>query len=79
MRVKLLKLPQQALPSASVCIEYLIHKGCGISEGGICQGIDILETRGDVIIRGLWDRQNNSIIDIKLGDADVDTYMIELM
>ena len=36
-----------------------------------------METRGDVPIRGLWDRQTYAIIDVKLGDADTDTYRFE--
>ena len=31
------------------------------------------------MIWGLWDRQVNTIIDIKLGDADADTYKYNLM
>ena len=38
-----------------------------------------METRGDVRIRGLWDRQTNSIMDVKLGDTDVYTYRFEPM
>ena len=37
------------------------------------------ETRGDVMIQGLWDSQVDAIIDVKLGDADVDTYKYEPM
>ena len=38
-----------------------------------------METRGDVLIWGLWDRQTGAIVDIKLGDADVDTYRFDPM
>ena len=31
------------------------------------------------MIRGLWDRQVNAIIDFKLGDSDADTYMYKPM
>ena len=37
------------------------------------------ETRGDVMIPGLWYRQVNDIIGVKLGDADADTYKYEPM
>ena len=37
------------------------------------------ETRGDVMIPGLWYRQVNAIIGVKLGDADADTYKYEPM
>ena len=38
-----------------------------------------METRGDVLIRGLWDRQTDAIIDVKIGNADADTYRFEAM
>ena len=31
----------------------------------------------DVMIRGLWDRQADAIIDVKLGNADADSYKYE--
>ena len=31
------------------------------------------------MIKGLWDRQVNAIIDVKLGDADADMYKYEPM
>ena len=33
--------------------------------------------RGDMTIQGLWDPQANAIIDIKLGDSEVDYYKYE--
>ena len=42
--------------------------------GGVRQGSDILDSRGDVLIQGLWELQTDAIINIKLGDAYVDTY-----
>ena len=38
-----------------------------------------METRGDIPIRGIWDRQTNATIDVKLGDADADIYRFEPM
>ena len=32
------------------------------------------DTRGDVMIQGLWDRQVDAILDVKLGYSDTDTY-----
>ena len=32
------------------------------------------DTRGDVMIQGLWDSQVDAIIDVKLGGSDADTY-----
>ena len=37
------------------------------------------ETQGDMMIQGLWDRKFDAIIDVKLGDADVDSYKYEPM
>ena len=36
-----------------------------------------METRGDVMIRGLWGQQTDAIIDVTLGDADADSYRFE--
>ena len=36
-----------------------------------------METRGDVIVRRLWDRQTDAIIDVKFGGADADIYRFE--
>ena len=71
---KLLYLSWQPLPSHCVCGKHLIHQGCSRSEEEVNQGRGGLKTRGDVPIRGLWERQNDSIIDVKFGDADVHTY-----
>ena len=64
------------LTSASVCAEPLINQGRTISDQEIRQGSDkTKDTRGDVVIRCFWDLQVDSIIDVKLGDANADTYM----
>ena len=38
-----------------------------------------MEIRGDVLTWRLWDRQTNTIIDVKLGNTDADTYRFEPM
>ena len=38
-----------------------------------------METRGDVLIQGLWYRHTDAVINIKIGDADADTYRFEPM
>ena len=44
------------------------------SERRVRQGSEkYKETRGDVMIWGLWDQQAEAIIDIKIGDADADS------
>ena len=54
--------------------EPLRHQGRTRFELEIRQGSDNhKDTRGDVMIRGLWYRQVDAIIDVKLGDADADT------
>ena len=46
----------------------------------ILQGSDKdKETRGDVMIQVLWDRQADAIISIKLGDAEANYYKYEPM
>ena len=36
-----------------------------------------METRGDFIIRGLWEIQTDAIINVIFGDSDTDTYKKE--
>ena len=53
----------------------LIHQGRTRSEQKIRQGSDKnKDMRGDVMIRVLWYSQLDTIIDIKLGDSDAETY-----
>ena len=35
--------------------------------------------REDVMVEGLWDRQVDAITDVKIGDADTDSYKYESM
>ena len=63
IRDKILYLSRRAFNSSSVRAEPLIHEGSTRSEKDICQGSDKdKETREDVMIRGLWDCQVDSII-----------------
>ena len=39
----------------------------------------VIETRSDVLIRGLWESHMEEIIDIRFGDADVETCKPEIM
>ena len=71
---KLLYLARWAFASAAVCHKLLIRQVCNISESKIRQGSDKLETWCGVIIWGLWDQQANSIIGVKLGNPDADSY-----
>ena len=71
----ILCISRWAFSPVSVRTEPLIHHGRTISEQVIRQGsYKDKETREDVIIRFLWDRQVESIIDVKLGNTDVDSY-----
>ena len=36
-----------------------------------------METRGDILIRGLWEIHTGAIIDVRFGDAVADTYKYE--
>ena len=75
MRVKFLYLAQLAFTSAVVCFEPLIHQVRNRSERDIRQGGEKLEKQGDVIIEGLWDWHTYVIINVKLIDSDVDSYI----
>ena len=78
IRDELLYLSRRAFTSASVRAEPLIHQGRTRSEQEICEGSDKdKETQGAVIVQGLWYRQVDAIIDVKLGDAVTDTYKYE--
>ena len=80
IRDELLYLDQRTFTPASVHAETLIHQGSTRSEKEILHGSDKgKETRGNVMIQGLWDRQVEAIIDVKLGDADADSYKYEPM
>ena len=77
---ELLYLSRRAFTSESLHAKPLIHQGCTKSEQDIRQVSNKdEETRGYVMVRGLWDRQVGAIIDVKIGDADVDTYKYESM
>ena len=70
---KLLYLSQLAFTPAPVRAETLIHKGRIISQKWILQVSDKdKETRGDVMIQGLWYRKVEAIIEVKLDDSDTD-------
>ena len=75
---KLIYLSWRAFTSASVRTKPLIHQGRTRSELEICHGSDNhKDTRGDLMIRYLWYRQVDDIVDFKLDDADADTYNYE--
>ena len=80
VRDKLFYLSQRSFTSSYVGTKPLIHQGRTRSELEIRQGSDKhKDSRGDVTIQGLWDRQVESLIYVKLGDDDVDTYKYEAM
>ena len=75
---KLLYLSQHAFTSAYVCSEPLIHQDHIRSKKEICQGSDKdKEKRGHFIVKGLCDNQVGVIIDVKIGDANIDLYKYE--
>ena len=74
VRDKLFYLSQRSFTSSYVGTKPLIHQGRTRSELEIRQGSDKhKDTRGDVMIQVLWDRQVDAIIDVKLGDSEADT------
>ena len=77
---ELLYLSQCTFTSEYERSKPLIHQGRTRSKQEICQGSDKdKETQGDVMIQGLWYCKVDTIIDIKLWDADVDMYKYEPM
>ena len=71
-------LAQRAFIPASVGAEPLIRQGRIRSEKEIRQESDKdKETWGNMLSQGLWDRQVESIIDVKIGNADADSYKYE--
>ena len=77
---KLLYLAWRSFASASVRAKSLINKGHTRSKWEIRQGsYNDKETRVDVMIQGLWYRQDDSIIDVKGGNADAESYKYEPM
>ena len=43
-----------------------------------CSG-SVKKTRGDITIQGLWEIQMESIIDVRFGDSDTDTWKTDRM
>ena len=79
VRNNLLYPDQQAFPFHCVLRKPLINQVHSRSEEELHQGRGGLETRNDIIIRGLWERQTESIIGVIFGDLDAYTYNHELM
>ena len=65
-------------PPTCVYNKTLIHQVRSRYEEEVRQGIEMLETRGDVLIQGLWENYTDVRINVKFGDADADTYNHEL-
>ena len=80
IRDKLLYISRRDFTSTSVHGEPLIHQVRTISEQEIRHSSDKdKDTGGYVMVQDLWDLQVNATIDVKLGDADADTYKHEPM
>ena len=80
IRDELLYLSRWDFTSASVRAKPLIYQGRTRSDLEMRQGSNTYkDSRGDVMIRGLWDRQVDAIIDVWLGDAGADMYKHEPM
>ena len=75
---QLLYISWHTFTPASVRTKPLIHQVRTIWEKEIRQGSDkYKETRGCVMIQGLWDRKVKAIIDVKIGNANADSYKYE--
>ena len=75
VKYEILYLSRRTFTSAYVRSEPLIHEGRTRYEQEIRQGsYQDKETRGYFMVQGLWNHQVDTIIDVKLGDSDTDTY-----
>ena len=72
---KIIQRTRQAFYPYCVCGELFIQQVHSISWGGVLHLRIIPETQGNVLIRVLWEIQTDSIIDVKFGDADAETYV----
>ena len=79
VRDGLLYIYRRAFPSNCICSKPLIHQGCIRSEVGARKKSDILKTRDDVLIWGLWEQHTDVIIDVKIVDVNADSYRYEPM
>ena len=70
----LIYLAQRDFPDNCVHGEPLIHLGCSRSDADIRQGGSGLDTQDDVLIQGIWEIQNDAIINIIFGNSDTDIY-----
>ena len=77
VRDDLLYLVLQAFYPNCVYSKPIIHQVHSTSEEEVHQGRGVLEKTGDVLIRVLWESQNEAIIDIRLGDLDCESYKKE--
>ena len=75
----IIHLTKQYLPPNCVRGETLIHQGRRRSEKELCHIGSVPQTRGDVSIRGLPERQMEEIIDVRFGDDDAYYYNTERM
>ena len=76
---EILYLARKDFTSHCVRVKPLIHQGRIISEEGVRQGRVRLDTRGDIIIQGLWEIQTDAIIDVRFGDSYMNPYKNEPM
>ena len=72
-------LDRRDLSPHQVRSEPLINQVRRRSEGEVRHRRSIKKTWDDVLIRGLWESHTDSIIDIRFGDDDVETYKKEGM
>ena len=79
IRDKIKHLANQALSPYCIRGKTLIHLGRSISEDEVRHGWSIPETQGDVSNRGLYEIQTETIIAIRFGDADADSWMPVIM
>jgi hypothetical protein len=52
-----------------------IHQGRSVGQGEQDKPVDDNENKGDVLIRGLWEKGTDCIIDVRVTDTDAPSYI----
>ena len=77
VRDNVIYLSRRDFPHNCICGEPLIHQVCSRTEEEVNNRRGGLHTIGDVLVRGLWGIQNESIIGVRVRDSESDTYKNE--
>jgi hypothetical protein len=65
----------RAFQPSAIRDEPKIHQGRGTEQGEQDKPVDDNENKGDVLIRGLWEKGTDCIIDVRVTDTDAPSYI----